>query len=122
MDFRTFVRALGGVPGRCRSRHGDVARRRLLRDGGFADSIDGSLPVDMLKIDTTFGRELGTNAGDLAIVRAIIGLVEAFGLHLVADGGRNHRCRTDFDACAGMLVTRRMFGGAVLILRSPRCQ
>ena len=45
-----------------------------------------SLPVDMLKIDATFVRELGTNAGDLAIVRAIIGLAEAFELQLVAEG------------------------------------
>jgi EAL domain-containing protein (putative c-di-GMP-specific phosphodiesterase class I) len=29
---------------------------------------------------------LGTNAGDLAIIRAIIGLAEAFGLQLVAEG------------------------------------
>jgi diguanylate cyclase len=45
-----------------------------------------SLPVDMLKIDTGFVRDLGTNPGDLAIVRAIIGLAEAFGLQLVAEG------------------------------------
>ncbi len=45
-----------------------------------------SLPVDMLKIDTGLVRDLGTNAGDLAMVRAIIGLAEAFGLELVAEG------------------------------------
>ncbi|HME48232.1 putative bifunctional diguanylate cyclase/phosphodiesterase [Mycobacterium sp.] len=45
-----------------------------------------SLPVDTLKIDKSFVRELGTNAGDLAIVRAIIALAEAFGLELVAEG------------------------------------
>ncbi len=45
-----------------------------------------SLPVDMLKIDSGFVRDLGTNAGDLAIVRAIIGLAEAFDLGLVAEG------------------------------------
>ena len=45
-----------------------------------------SLPVDILKIDAGFVRDLGTNAGDLAIVRAIIGLAEAFGLQLVAEG------------------------------------
>ncbi|MGH3562929.1 MAG: putative bifunctional diguanylate cyclase/phosphodiesterase, partial [Mycobacterium sp.] len=44
------------------------------------------LPVDTLKIDTVFVRDLGTNAGDLAIVRAIIGLAEAFGLEVVAEG------------------------------------
>ncbi|HUO40496.1 MAG TPA: EAL domain-containing protein, partial [Mycobacterium sp.] len=45
-----------------------------------------SLPVDTLKIDRSFVRELGSNAGDLAIVRAIIALAEAFNLELVAEG------------------------------------
>lgn len=45
-----------------------------------------SLPVDTLKIDKSFVRELGVNPGDLAIVRAIIALAEAFGLQLVAEG------------------------------------
>lgn len=44
------------------------------------------LAVDTLKIDTVFVRDLGTDAGDLAIVRAIIGLAEAFGLDVVAEG------------------------------------
>jgi diguanylate cyclase (GGDEF)-like protein len=45
-----------------------------------------SLPVDTLKIDKGFVRELGTNPGDLAIVRAIIALAQAFGLEVVAEG------------------------------------
>ena len=45
-----------------------------------------SLPIDMLKIDKGFVRDIGTNANDLAIVRAIIGLAEAFDLQLVAEG------------------------------------
>jgi diguanylate cyclase len=46
-----------------------------------------SLPVDMLKIDAGFVRDSsGTNADDLAIVRAIIGLAGAFDLQLVAEG------------------------------------
>ena len=45
-----------------------------------------SLPVDILKIDAGFVRDLGTNANDLAIIRAIIGLAEAFNLQLVAEG------------------------------------
>ena len=45
-----------------------------------------ALPVDLLKIDRGFVADLGTNPDDLAIVRAIIALAEAFGLQLVAEG------------------------------------
>jgi diguanylate cyclase len=45
-----------------------------------------SLPVDMLKIDNASVRDVGTDAGDLAIARAIMGPAEAFGLQLVAEG------------------------------------
>jgi diguanylate cyclase (GGDEF)-like protein len=45
-----------------------------------------ALPVDLLKIDRGFVADLGANPDDLAIVRAIIALAEAFGLQLVAEG------------------------------------
>ncbi|WP_068177546.1 bifunctional diguanylate cyclase/phosphodiesterase [Mycobacterium sp. UM_CSW] len=45
-----------------------------------------SLPVDTLKIDKGFVRNLDTNAGDLAIVRSTMALADAFGLNAVAEG------------------------------------
>ena len=45
-----------------------------------------TLRVDTLKIDQGFVRELGSDPSDLAIVRAIIALAEAFNLDLVAEG------------------------------------
>jgi EAL domain-containing protein (putative c-di-GMP-specific phosphodiesterase class I) len=45
-----------------------------------------SLPVDTLKIDKGFVRNLDTDAGDLAIVRSTMALANAFGLDVVAEG------------------------------------
>jgi len=45
-----------------------------------------SLPVDVLKIDRGFVRDLGHNTDDLAIVRSIISLADSFGLRTVAEG------------------------------------
>jgi diguanylate cyclase len=78
----------------------DIIRRTLekLKEIGVQIAIDDfgtgyavlshlkTLPVDTLKIDTEFVRDLGTNPGDLAIVRSIIGLGEAFDLQVVAEG------------------------------------
>lgn len=56
-----------------------------------------SLPIDTLKIDRSFVQNLDGSADDLAIVRAIVSLGEAFGLGLVAVG-------LESEAAAQMLV------------------
>jgi len=85
-----------------------------------------SLPVDMLKIDTGFVRDLGTNTSDLAIVRAVIGLAGAFGLQLVAEGVETpaaaltliqHGCHR----AQGFLLSRPVVGDAMESLLSTRC-
>jgi diguanylate cyclase (GGDEF)-like protein len=45
-----------------------------------------TLPVDILKVDKSFVRDLGTDSGDLAIVQSIMALANAFGLDVVAEG------------------------------------
>ena len=84
-----------------------------------------SLPVDMLKIDMGFVRNLGTNTSDLAIVRAVIGLAEAFGLQLVAEGVETpaaaqtlieHGCHR----AQGFLFSRPVTGDAMESLLSKR--
>jgi diguanylate cyclase len=119
----------------------DSSTRTLtrLKDLGVQVSIDDfgtgyavlshlkTLPVDMLKINPRFVRDLGSNANDVAIVRAIIGLAEAFNLELVAEGVETasaakalmrHGCRraqgylisrpVARDAMAELLASRRM--------------
>jgi diguanylate cyclase len=108
-----------------------------LKDVGVQTSIDDfgtgyavlshlkTLPVDTLKIDPRFVRNLGDNANDLAIVRAIIGLADAFDLQLVAEGVETpaaalalmqHGCRR----AQGYLFSRPIAGDAMEALLSSR--
>ena len=84
-----------------------------------------SLPVDTLKIDTCFVRDLGTSPGDLAIVRAIIALAEAFGLQLVAEGVETEAAaltllRHGCHRAQGFLLSRPLPGDAMEALLSSR--
>jgi EAL domain-containing protein (putative c-di-GMP-specific phosphodiesterase class I) len=84
-----------------------------------------TLPVDALKIDPRFVRDLGNNVNDLAIVRAIIGLADAFDLELVAEGVEtpaaakalmHHGCRR----AQGYLFSRPVARDAMGALLSSR--
>ena len=74
-----------------------------------------SLPVDTLKIDRSFVRDLGSNPGDLAIVRAIIALADSFGLELVAEGVETEAAaltllRHGCHRAQGFLLSRPVIG------------
>jgi diguanylate cyclase (GGDEF)-like protein len=84
-----------------------------------------SLPVDTLKIDKSFVRELGTNPGDLAIVRAVIALAESFGLELVAEGVETEEAaltllRHGCYRAQGFLLSRPVAGDAMEALLAQR--
>ena len=85
-----------------------------------------SLPVDTLKIDTGFVRNLGTNPEDLAIVRAIIGLADAFGLELVAEGvetavAAKTLMQYGCHRAQGFLLSRPVTAEDMASLLSTRC-
>jgi EAL domain-containing protein (putative c-di-GMP-specific phosphodiesterase class I) len=72
-----------------------------LRASGITISIDDfgigysslgyleQLPVDQLKVDRTFVSRLDGSARALAIVRSVVELAHAVGLHVVAEGVEN---------------------------------
>ena len=84
-----------------------------------------SLPVDTLKIDAGFVRDLDTNTSDLAIVRSILVLAEAFGLQLVAEGVETPAAAMTLielgcHRAQGFLFSRPVAGEAMQSLLSGR--
>ncbi|MEX7470131.1 putative bifunctional diguanylate cyclase/phosphodiesterase [Mycobacterium adipatum] len=71
-----------------------------------------SLPIDTLKIDRSFVQNLDGSKDDLAIVRAIVSLGEAFGLGLVAVG-------LETEAAARMLVQLGCYQAQGFLLSPP---
>ena len=106
----------------------DVGVQIAIDDFGSGDVVLGqlkSLPVDLLKISAGFIRGLGTSAVDLAVVQASIGLAEAVGLQLSAEGVETpiaamtllqHGC----SRAQGLLLSRPVTGNAMGSLLSAR--
>ncbi len=71
------------------------------------------LPVDEVKIDKSFVLGMGTDLGDLAVVRAIVDLGHSLGLTVVAEGVEEDASREQLiemgcDIAQGFLISRPM--------------
>jgi EAL domain-containing protein (putative c-di-GMP-specific phosphodiesterase class I) len=102
-----------------------VDKIRQLRKQGVRISIDDfgtrysslgylqRLPVNTIKIDQVFTRELDENQVPSPIVHAIVGIAKGFGLHLVAEGveravHRDALRRLGCDSMQGFLFSPAM--------------
>ncbi|MEZ0149101.1 MAG: EAL domain-containing protein [Candidatus Reddybacter sp.] len=94
-----------------------------LKDMGFVLAIDDfgtgysslnylkNLPVDILKIDRSFIKEIEINADDKPIVKGIIALADSLGLTTIAEGVENEQQRAIIhelgcDTIQGYLISR----------------
>jgi diguanylate cyclase (GGDEF)-like protein len=119
-DFPTMREALAGFKG--------IGVQIAIDDFGIgysALSYLKQLPVDVLKIDKEFIRDLGSNAGDFAIVQSIMALANAFGLEVVAEGVETAAAaRTLLDLgchrAQGFLLSRPLDSAAMELLLAKR--
>jgi diguanylate cyclase (GGDEF)-like protein/PAS domain S-box-containing protein len=82
-------------------------------------------PVDTLKIDQSFVRELPASPDDGAIVRAIVALAASLGLRTVAEGVENDQqlgflARLHCDECQGYFFSKPLPPGELLELLQAR--
>ena len=83
-----------------------------MTSGGYSSlSYLQKLPLDKLKIDMCFVREILVNHGSSAIAQAIIALTRGLDLEVIAEGveseeQRDYLAQLGCDSCQGYLISR----------------
>jgi EAL domain-containing protein (putative c-di-GMP-specific phosphodiesterase class I) len=81
-----------------------------------------AMPIDMLKIDGTFCRDLSTNADNQYFVRALIDLARAFGLRTVAEWVETEADAALLAAWGIDLLQGNLFGEAATLPPWPAAE
>jgi diguanylate cyclase (GGDEF)-like protein len=99
-----------------------ISKMQEVRDLGVAFSIDDfgtgysslaylkRLPVDSLKIDRSFVRDILVDANDAVIVETILSMARHMGIHTVAEGVETEEVRTFLEAKGCWLFQGWLFG------------
>jgi diguanylate cyclase (GGDEF)-like protein/PAS domain S-box-containing protein len=132
-DVRAVLQASGADPHKLKLEltenlllddvEGTIAKMTQLKAQGVRFSLDDfgtgysslvylkRLPLDQLKIDQSFVRDVMTNANDAAIARTVLALGESLGLRVIAEGveteaQRDFLARHGCQAYQGYLISR----------------
>ena len=72
------------------------------------------LPLDQLKIDHSFVRDLPESTSSLAIVRAILAMAQSLGLEVIAEGVENLAQHDSLIGCGCKHFQGYLFGKPVI--------
>ena len=102
-----------------------IAKMKALKEIGVSFSMDDfgtgysslsyltQLPLDQLKIDQSFVRNIGTKASDVTIIQTIIGMANNLSMEVIAEGVETQIQRNTLESMGCMLYQGYLFGKPV---------